>query len=176
MYDLWMPPDIRNMLGSRFHLYLRKHASWEVNPYNSLPRHLQEIYIQLIRVAALRVPLDLERQVDPKKWGIPNATSTAPLAELIQLLNAYIERNSYYNRDVVASLAGPLHKEKDPDDGDYNSEDDDVSMWDAEYKNPVTWLISFPPVVLDEIASTVQHQQLPFWRCYYEVCSLLLTI
>lgn len=179
VHDLWLLLDIKHILGAKFHEYLKKHASGELNPYNSLPEKLQSIYIQLIRVAALRVPLDLERQVNPKMWGIPSAISTAPLAELIQLLNVYIER-SYYNRAALS-----LPKDDDDNDDEYVVEDDDqgqdkdgdtddnASMSDAEHNNAVTWFISFPQVVLDEIASTIQHPYLPFWRCYYEVCSLL---
>lgn len=124
--------------------------------------------------------------------SIENAAITVPLLELLQLLNVYVARSSYRtdHHGGLATLTSPGELEEDLEDEDYNEEDGedidfeedspgnfegDTLMLDQNAENDQKtyqdmWLISFPAVVLDEISSRETNEQLPFWKCYYQVC------
>lgn len=166
--------------------YLSVNASNEVNPTQLLQDTLKTTYVELVRVAALRIPLDLEQQVNPAALGL-ETTITAPLIELLQLLNVYVEKGSYeldHHRGVLGDFkTTSMIDFDDPEDKDYKLEDvdeedsdeegsdEDTTMQDSskrEFKRE--WFISFPAVVLEQIAQKVMDPRLPFWKCYYQVC------
>lgn len=162
--------EIEDLLGDKLREELHETATGEVNALSTLPEPMQQLYIELIRVAALCVPLNLSQDIDPSLWGFPASYCKVPLLELVQILNLYVARGPHcYTRELLAALVGS--SQGFSEDGDSDVTDMDVSNSESGSINESAKLcyILFPEIVLDEIAANIQHPRLPFWSSYYKV-------
>ena len=97
----WTKGDIKKeLLGAEYLKFLDvpTRAESELRPYRQLLD--KEFYIELVRIAALQIPVDMDLDIKnasvtyfglDKNWG-PDAQCEAPLIELAYLYNLYIER------------------------------------------------------------------------------------
>ena len=69
--------------------YLELHASSELNPLQGLGQDQTPFYVELIRIAALRLPLCLDKTIDGRSWGLKGNVMTLEVCSAFPL---YLQR------------------------------------------------------------------------------------
>lgn len=77
-------------LGSNpFVVYLQEHAKVELTRYSTLPDKQKLFFIELIRLASLRVPFDAEAKIEGEMWGLAPGSMNL---EICAAFPVYLER------------------------------------------------------------------------------------
>jgi len=70
---------------SGFLQYLCKHATNEMNPLEVVPKHQRVFYLEMIRIAALQLPLNLDREITGSNWGLKTSEVTLDVCSVYPL-------------------------------------------------------------------------------------------